>query len=412
MVRDFFGIDDEFSRPLPEGWWRLDLLIAVTFLVLSLTPLLGMRQVPEVAELIVPGDYISLVIASCIIFFRRRFPVTTLLLAGVAHPVIPNYFFEVSRTMLILQVLYFVAMYSAMAWAKNRQALLMTMILVVLASTVALTTTSAQLISLLEEPPLITMVAGALNTLAYFAVSIWLGRASWLNARTTKELIESREVISRQADRLAEQAIVTERLRIARELHDSMAHHVALIGIQAGAARRTMAQRPTDAESALLEVEQNSRSAVAELRAVIGSLRSADGTDQAPASLTALPTLIEDNMKAGLAVHYDLVDDQDRLADLSTSQSATLFRVIQESLSNVRTHSRAKQALVTLRASQSAFEVEIVDDGPGLSNTSGSQVGHIGIRERVAALGGTTEIGPRPKHGYRVWARIPNMEAK
>nr|WP_255622314.1 sensor histidine kinase [Tessaracoccus sp. OS52] len=255
--------------------------------------------------------------------------------------------------------------------------------------------------------PVPLVVSQVLINVAYFGGATWLGRNAWLRARSDAELEASQALVAAQTEQLAQQAVVGERLRIARELHDSVAHHVALIGVQAAAARRALEKKPEAAAGALVSVEESARQTVAELRSVLGSLRDAGAPDEGRPSLDMLPTLFDEAATLGLQVHHELVGSPDLADHLTVSQSATLFRVVQEALTNVRTHSTATDARVTVRLKEDLAEVEILDDGVARSGTAGSGLGHIGIRERVLALGGSAEIGPRPGRGYRVRARLP-----
>lgn len=139
---------------------------------------------------------------------------------------------------------------------------------------------------------------------------------------------------------------------------------------------------------------------------VLGSLRSGD-EDVEASGLDSLPALLSDNATLGLVVHLSLVGDAEALDHLPRTLSTTLYRIVQEALSNVRTHSTASSARLTVRAGERLVEAEIVDDGHPIAGAGGSKLGQLGIRERVSALGGTAEIGPRTERGYRVLVRLP-----
>lgn len=412
-MREFFGLDDAFVRPVPTDGLRRDLLVAVALVVLSVPGLLGSAALPAFeGEGRLPWSVLAVLLAAGLLVFRRRFPVAVLLLATGAHFLVVGILMPIVVIQPGMQVLYFLGLYSALAWARNREALMLSVVAVVVTMGawvgIDLATGIATLRTVEGGYPALLAVSQVLVNIAYFGGATWLGRNAWLRARADHELAESEALVSEQASQLAQQAIIGERLRIARELHDSVAHHVALIGVQAAAARRAMEKKPEAAAQSLLSVEDSARRTVSELRSVLGSLRNPDedSTTTTP-SLNQLPVLFDEAATLGLEVEHTLVGAPELVDRLTVSQSATLYRVVQEALTNVRTHSTASLATVVLRLDYAMAEVEILDDGHPRTGTTGSGLGQIGIRERVQALGGSTEIGPRPHRGYRVRARLP-----
>ncbi|WP_221933056.1 sensor histidine kinase [Tessaracoccus rhinocerotis] len=412
-MRDFFGLDDSFVRPMPTGGVRKDVVVALALMVLSVTGQLGTSSLPGYEdEAKLPWSLLAIGLAGVLIAFRRRFPVLVLLLATGVHFLVVGLLMPLVVIQPGMQVLYFLGLYSAMAWARNREALMLATLAVLLgmAAWVGIDIAGgiASLRATDEDVPIPLVVSQVLVNIAYFGGATWLGRNAWLRARSDHELAESEQLVEQQAGQLARQAIVGERLRIARELHDSVAHHVALIGVQAAAARRAMERRPEAAAQALRTVEDSARQTVSELRSVLGSLRNPDEDPSGPRpSLGQLPGLFEEVATLGLGVEHDLVGEQELVDRLTVSQSATLYRVVQEALTNVRKHSTATSARVVLRLEPDMVEVEVLDDGLPRTGTAGGGLGQVGMRERVQALGGSTEIGPRQTRGYRVRARLP-----
>ena len=410
-MRDFFGADDDFVRTVPHGALRTDIGVAAVLVSLSVISLLGYWSIPEYREDTHLAWSIPLILlAGAMIAVRRLFPVWVLLLCTGVHFVAVGSLFPLAAAQPGMQVLYFLGLYSAMAWARNRDALMLATILVLLAMTtwisLAFSVFDALYIAELGASPLLLVLSNVLVNVAYFGAATWLGRNAWLKARGDAELDAARRLVEVQSQQLSEQAIVGERLRIARELHDSLAHHVALIGVQTAAARRIMDKKPREAKEALLGAEQAARQSVEDLRTVLGSLRAGD--DQPAArGLDSVADLVADNATLGLIVHTSMVGDAARLDRLTRTPSATLYRVVQEALTNVRTHSTATEAKVTFRVTDRRAEVEIIDDGRPLPGTRGSGLGHLGIRERVTALSGECEMGPRQDRGYRVLVRLP-----
>lgn len=178
------------------------------------------------------------------------------------------------------------------------------------------------------------------------------------------------------------------------------------MGIQAGAARRLLDRDPDRAATALRSVEESAREAIAELGTMVGALRSTDESDAPMPTLADLADLVRAAGEDG-SVHREVVGEP---RPLSPAVELTLYRVAQESLTNVRKHAGpGARADVRLRYLQDAVEIEIADDGGGVraGRAPGLGVGQTGMRERVAAVGGTIEIGPKSRGGYLVRARIP-----
>src|SRR5690606_30484660 len=189
-----------------------------------------------------------------------------------------------------------------------------------------------------------------------------------------------------------QQAVTIERMRLARELHDAVAHHVSLMGIQAAAARTVLARDPQRAATELERVEDSARQAVTELHSLLGTLRAdpSEGTDAA-GSIGADRTgaLVDDAQRAGMRVTYPVGGDP---VDLPPLASLNLYRITQEALTNVRKHAGAGAAVdIRLRYLPEAVEVEIADDGAGRRRRAwrpnGKGLGLIGMQERVSAHG-------------------------
>jgi signal transduction histidine kinase len=233
------------------------------------------------------------------------------------------------------------------------------------------------------------------------AIWSWRDRQSKLAAQTV-ELQTEREENARQA-------VFAERVRIARELHDVVAHHVSVIGVQAAGARRVMDRQPARAAEALSSIEASSRQAVVELQRLLGFLRRAgDIDDLSPQpGLAQMGKLIEQVGRAELAVDLTI---EGEVKALSPTLDVSAYRVIQEALTNTRKHSMAKSASVRIQYGATELAVEVLDDGPGRDDArAGSQVSHglIGMRERAALHGGHLRAGPRPDGGFSVHASFP-----
>jgi signal transduction histidine kinase len=211
----------------------------------------------------------------------------------------------------------------------------------------------------------------------------------------------------------ARQEVREERVRIARELHDVVAHTLTVITVQAGVGRRLMAKRPEEASSALASIEAIGRTAQDELRVVLGLLRDEEpeAASLAPApSLVDLKDLVETVRDSGTPVELR-TSGADR--SLSPSLELSIYRVVQEALTNVVKHAPGARASVDLAVSATEISVEIANEarpaaGPPTTETpAGPGHGIVGMRERVGAFGGWLVAEPRPDHGFRVLARIP-----
>ncbi|MGP8303284.1 sensor histidine kinase [Streptomyces inhibens] len=199
-----------------------------------------------------------------------------------------------------------------------------------------------------------------------------------------------------------------ERLRIARELHDVLAHSISVINVQAGVGLALLDSDPEQARTALTTIKGASKEALGEVRQVLDTLRTPGDAPRSPApGLDRLPELTEQAKSAGLTVD---VTTEGAPAALSPGTDLAAFRIVQEALTNIVRHSGSRAARVLLHYAPGALEIRVDDDGPATSGPgepAGGGNGLVGMRERAAGLGGTIEAGPRPDGGFRVRARIP-----
>lgn len=250
----------------------------------------------------------------------------------------------------------------------------------------------------------------------YFAGAYWFGNHAWVAARQRAVTAQRTAELGLERARVAQQAVTIERIRIARELHDAVAHHVSLMGVQAAAARAVLPIDPARAEAQIEALEDSSRSAVAELYNLVGTLRDADSEDQppteAPSALALaggrIAALVAEADAAGLPVTFQEVGAPRPLPGIV---SLNLYRIAQEALTNVVKHAGpGTKATVRLRHEPESVELEIADDGGGrpVRPAVGAGLGLIGMRERVESLGGTLRAGARStSRGYIVIARVP-----
>ncbi|MFF5443529.1 sensor histidine kinase [Streptomyces sp. NPDC012888] len=232
---------------------------------------------------------------------------------------------------------------------------------------------------------------------------------------------ERAERAERTREEEARRRVAEERLRIARDLHDVVAHHIALVNVQAGVAAHVMDRRPDQAKEALAHVREASRSALNELRATVGLLRQS-GDPEAPTEpapgLALLDTLADTFRHAGLPVSL-LLDESD--GPLPAAVDLAAYRVIQEALTNVHKHAGpGASAEVSVVRVGVSVEITVLDDGgtsadsspgPGAAGEPGGGHGLLGMRERAGALGGSCFAGPRYGGGYRVHVVLPLQPA-
>ncbi|MFG3281019.1 sensor histidine kinase [Streptomyces sp. NPDC048111] len=197
-----------------------------------------------------------------------------------------------------------------------------------------------------------------------------------------------------------------ERLRIARELHDVLAHSISVINVQAGVGLALLDSDPEQARTALTTIKSASKEALGEVRQVLETLRAPGEAPRSPApGLDRLPELVEQAAGAGLTVR---TTSTGRPVTLPPGADLAAFRIVQEALTNVVRHSAARTARVAVGYEPGALVLRIEDDGPASANEAGgSGNGLIGMRERAAALGGTVDAGPAGRAGFRVTARLP-----
>jgi signal transduction histidine kinase len=209
----------------------------------------------------------------------------------------------------------------------------------------------------------------------------------------------------------AAEAVAAERLRIARELHDVIAHSIGVIAIQAGVGRRVIETQPAEARNALATIETTSRETLAGLRRTLGALRgaAADGRpaprDPAP-GLADLERLAASTADAGVRVALRHLGNPD--VSLPPEVDLAAYRIVQESLTNVVRHAATSTCRVTVERRTDTLLVEITDDGRGTTGTDpAGGYGLVGMRERATLLGGSLSAGPRPGGGFHVTALLP-----
>jgi signal transduction histidine kinase len=337
-----------------------------------------------------PLAYSLGIAAAAALVWRRRFPVAVV--AGVEMITVAYHAIGYPGGPPVISL--WVALFSAAALGRQAAAL------VGLLSWLAISVL-AQLV--FDNEGVVYVVAEA----ALISCSYLLGSLLFSRDRYQAEMLERARLSQAHLDREAKQRVIEERLRIARELHDVMAHTITAISVQAGSGIDVFEERPEQARAALEAIRGISREAMSELRATIGPLRK--GRDAEPdriqvRGLRELDEVIETVRRAGVAV--ELVRDGGA-APLPASVDLTAYRIVQESLTNVVRHAGAHHATVTIRHGAGAVTIEVCDDGRGPNGSTSPGNGIKGMAERVKALGGTFSTGTDPGGGFRVTATLP-----
>jgi signal transduction histidine kinase len=343
--------------------------------------------------------YASLVIAGAAVSLRRRLPAVALIVSSAAVAVYSAGSYPGGPIFLVP----FLPVYSVAATRPRRGS-----VPLVALATVLVVGTGLFFDRSGEGPGLIALVY-----VGWTSAAILLGEA----ARTRHEYVAGVEERARFVEENREQEtrrrVAEERLRIARDVHDSVAHSLAGIALRAGVGARLGARDPQQSQEALHGIRRASTDALKELRVTLDLMRSGDeGEPREPAPrLADLDRLVSDAAGNGMQVRVEHRGDP---RPLPAAIEVAAYRIVQESLTNVARHSGSSTATVTLVYDTDHFEVEVSDNGPGVGGARKDGIGHgiQGMEERAAAVGGRLEAGPRAQGGFRVWTRLPTGTAR
>lgn len=416
----------EHLDPLPADWRRpvtphdrrTDALIAAVLLVggCVTTPLFVTATAP------LPPLWLVacwLVLLTGPLALRRRYPtavaviVVAAFVGGQAAAIPEN---------LVSQIAPFVALYTVGAWEGDRRRSVVARIglvaglLALLA--VGLLRRPGPLVAVRTDLPFTALATlSVLANLLYLAGVLAFGEGAWRSARRLAGLRVRTAQLQTERERTAAQAVTLERLRIARELHDVVAHHVSVIGIHAGAARRVLRADPERAVAVLSTIERTARTAVDELRRTLVTLRSGDDGDPEPApgeaastlGVDQIPDLVAESARSGTRTVLMVIGQRRTLPPVT---DLVLYRVAQEALTNVRKHAGpGALAAVRLHYQDESVDLEVENEGRTTPSGTNDGLGRLGMRERVTAVGGTVESGPT-ESGYAVRASVPAPPAE
>lgn len=379
-----------FSR-----WPRsADVALAAVVFVLEVIGILG-RVVQESGEFSIsmlgdvsPATYLLLAVSSIALIWRTAQPMIVVAITLGASIVWDVLGLAYGPSLAILIALYSVGRYVK----EDRTSYLAVAAAVVLAITDDLVES--------ESASTMALTVGIV-VLAWYVGRRVRGRRDYL------ALLEERAgYLERERVAEAQRAVTQERTRIARELHDLVAHRVSMITVQAGAAQTVASSDPAKAIRAMEAVEQAGREALDELRQVLGVLRTDDADALAPMhGVSEIPTLVSDMRDAGVDVAMSTEGVPD---DVPARIELAAYRIVQEALTNVLKHGGpSPSAEVHLAKDGQMLSIEVTDRGTGGSSLPGSGQGLVGMRERATLLGGSFEAGLQPGGGFQVNARLP-----
>jgi len=353
---------------------------------------------------------------------RRRAPEAVLVIIAIA------FFIGVTvriPEVYVANVALFLAMYTVGAYVADRRRATVVRLLVIVGMFAWLLVTTFQTATDptddglsragLFSPFAAFILIQFLVNAAFFGGAYLFGERAWADAQSRRALEERTAELERERELTAAQAVALDRVRIARELHDVVAHHVSAMGVQAGAARAVLDRDPEAARTALSGVEASARGALTELRNLLDTLRTPDAetAGDAPGAstlrLTALPDLVEHASTNGLPTTLTVVGDPVPASELV---QVNLYRIAQEALTNARRHGGPDaSAEVRVRYGADTIELEIASTG-AVRGGGRPGLGLVGMRERATASGGTLEVGPRPRgDGWLVRVRVPVAQA-
>lgn len=311
----------------------------------------------------------------------------------------------------------FVALYTVGAWMNDRRrALIMRVAIIVGMFVWLLITMYREAITQAEEadvaaglmsPFVAFMLIQLLLNVLYFGGAYYFGERAWSAAEERAVLEHRTAELEREREVTAAQAVALDRVRIARELHDVVAHHVSVMGVQAGAARLVIDNDPASAKQMLTGVETSARDAIGDLRQLLETLRAPGGeTADAASTLTLddIADLAAQSTEAGLPADYTVIGEP---VPVPAVVAVNLYRIAQESLTNARRHAGSgATADVRVRYDTEGVELEVVNTGRRVTDLRPG-LGQLGMRERASASGGVLEVSPRTSGGLRVRARVP-----
>ena len=405
-------------RPAPTARdYRADLILAIVILVgailsATLSAIAGLYGDEQGSMQLA---LVYAVVLAAPLAVRRRWPATVAVIIALA------YFAAVTLRIpevYVGNIAMFIALYTVGAWSVDRRraaivrvAIIVGMfawLIIVMYRDAITQADDADVIAGAFSPFVAQVLLGILVNALYFGGAYYFGERAWSSAVQRAVLEQRTAELEREREVTAAQAVALDRVRIARELHDVVAHHVSVMGVQAGAARAVLDSDLDESRRMLAGIEASARDAIDELHRLLDTLRTPGASDDADPStigIDALAALAAASEAAGLPTTFTIVGEP---APVSPLTQVNLYRIAQEALTNARRHAGpGATAEMRLRYTDDRLvELEVVNTGRPVPSTRPG-LGHLGMRERAAASGGTIEIGPRDRGGFRVRVAVP-----
>lgn len=411
------------ARPAPTAQeYRTDLWIALGMFVAGVISagLMTVVNFYGAGQVGIEWALLTTAINSAALAVRRRYPI------AVAAIVCATYFASVTfqvPEVHVGNIAMFIALFTAGAWVNNRRVafwaraiitslmMLWLFINMYIAATAPVDIDEGLSRAGLFSPYVAYMLLNVLINIAFFGGAWFMGDRSWNAAIEQDKLMQRTRELEAERELTAAQAVALDRVAIARELHDVVAHHVSAMGVQASAARLMMTKEPQLAADALTTIEASARTAIAELRLLLETLRTNDDSPESTYASTLrldrLPDLVRHVNDAGMPTAFTILGDERAVPAVVQTN---LYRIAQECLTNARRHGGpAATADVRLRYDPSFVEIEVSNTGRSMLQVRPG-LGQLGMRERAAASGGTIELVPRAHGGLLVRAQIPLTE--
>lgn len=402
-----------------SAWSRLpvrvqDALLALVVMVMQVQGTAA-RQANDPATVLRPLDdlgnlgYVLLAASGAVLALRRRWPVavfaTTALISVVYYaldyPDAPGW------------IALFVALYTLTAYGDGRRSVLVAAVGIAVLSV-------GWLVAFVGTEPQ-QAIGWVFFRIGASIMSAALGESVRSRRVIAAEALERAELAERTREEEAKARVDAERLRIAREVHDTVAHAIAIINVQAGVTAHVLDRRPERARETLTAIEQTSSRALHEMRTVLGVLRDDDGRAPSP-GLAQLDELAATARDAGLDVKLDAATPS---TPLTSAVGSAVYRIVQESITNVIRHAGPTRVIITVRCGADAVDVRVTDDGRRAASVHATATRHDvepsdgsgallrpgrgirGMRERCQLLGGELDARPVPGGGFEVTARLP-----
>jgi len=415
-----YGGGMPFTRTPTPRELRQDLLLAAVLLVGGILSA-GLSSIAKVygaeqAELWTAIPYV--IVISAALAVRRRWPAVVAVVVSLAF---------VLATSLHVPEIYagniamFIGLYTVGAWMNSRRRAFLVRVGIIVVMAVWLVIEMYR--QAIDQAHKADVVAGAFSPLVaflmlqvllnvlYFGGAYYFGERSWSAARQRAALELRTAELEHERALSAAQAVALDRVRIARELHDVVAHHVSVMGVQAGAARMMIPQDPQAATEVLAGIEAAARDAIRDFHQLLDTLRAPGDSDDVSSTvgMDDIAELAAASTAAGLPTRLQVIGAP---VPVPRVTAVNVYRIAQESLTNARRHAGpGAEADVRIRYEQGSVELEVVNTGrivpalrPGL--------GQLGMRERATASGGTIELVARPTGGFRVRATLPVLAAE